>query len=199
MDALIAAGRNGVSFASSTLYTTTFPCHNCTRHIIAAGVKRVVYIEPYPKSLAKDLHSDAVTITGSTGARADKDDNRIPFEPFMGIGPRRFFDLFSLKLSSGFVVDRKSEGVKIEWDPMKNSKPRAPMSPTSYLEREELIHSTLNSVFAVKEGQDENEIRPEDQERQRVLDPGGADSQASRKLAGVEKGGTLPKQAGGQD
>jgi deoxycytidylate deaminase len=62
VDAIIAAGRTGVSFGASTLYTTTFPCHTCTRHIIAAGVKRVVYIEPYPKSLAKELHSDAIRI-----------------------------------------------------------------------------------------------------------------------------------------
>ena len=31
-----------------------FPSHNCTRRIIAAGIGRVVYIEPYPKSNAKN-------------------------------------------------------------------------------------------------------------------------------------------------
>ena len=81
MDALTAAGRTGVGFRDATLYTTTFPCHTCTRHIIAAGVKRVVYIEPYPKSLAKELHSDAIRITG----QGVKKDRKIPFEPFLGI------------------------------------------------------------------------------------------------------------------
>ncbi|MDN3612645.1 hypothetical protein QWZ16_23945 [Vibrio ostreicida] len=26
-----------------------FPCHNCAKHIVASGIKRVVYVEPYPK------------------------------------------------------------------------------------------------------------------------------------------------------
>ena len=38
---------------------TTCPCHNCTRHIIAAGLSSVTYIEPYPKSRAADPHEDA--------------------------------------------------------------------------------------------------------------------------------------------
>jgi deoxycytidylate deaminase len=47
MDALLSCGRSGVSPKGGVLYTTTFPCHNCTRHIVAAGIRRVVYIEPY--------------------------------------------------------------------------------------------------------------------------------------------------------
>lgn len=186
MDALIAAGRNGVSFRGSTLYTTTFPCHNCTRHIIAAGVSRVVYIEPYPKSLARELHSDAIVITSDR----KPDDVKIPFEPFMGIGPRRFFDLFSMKLSSGYAIDRKPGGVMVEWDARQDSKPRVPMTPTSYLEREELIHSTLNSVFATRENtqQDGNEIRLGSKERQRVLETRGADGTTGRKMARMEEG-----------
>jgi deoxycytidylate deaminase len=31
----------------------SFPCHMCARHIIATGLREVVYIEPYPKSVAK--------------------------------------------------------------------------------------------------------------------------------------------------
>ena len=48
MDALLACARISVSPVDATLFTTTFPCHNCTRHVIGAGIKRVVYIEPYP-------------------------------------------------------------------------------------------------------------------------------------------------------
>ena len=50
MDALLTCGRNGVSTVESDLFTTTFPCHNFTRHIISAGVKRVVYVKPYPRA-----------------------------------------------------------------------------------------------------------------------------------------------------
>ena len=43
------------------MYVTTFPCHNCAKHIIAAGLERVVYLEPYPKSRAKTLYDEDIT------------------------------------------------------------------------------------------------------------------------------------------
>jgi hypothetical protein len=148
-------------------------------------VKRVVYIEPYPKSLAKELHSDAIRISGKN----KNDDRLIPFEPFLGIGPRRFFDLFSLKLSSGYVVERKLDGKIAVWDQRQNSKPRVPMAPTSYLEREQLIQATLNSVFSNKREEktiDAKSTGIEGQERSGVLDTPREDSSPGRKLARME-------------
>ena len=46
MEAILACARSGRSTRRSYLYATTFPCHNCCRHIIAAGICKVVYIEP---------------------------------------------------------------------------------------------------------------------------------------------------------
>ena len=40
-----AAGRN---LDGTILYTTTFPCSQCARQIVYAGIKEVVYVEPYP-------------------------------------------------------------------------------------------------------------------------------------------------------
>jgi len=60
MDALLSAGRSGVSTVGSRLFVTTYPCHYCARHIVSAGVYEVQYIEPYPKSRAIDLHGDAI-------------------------------------------------------------------------------------------------------------------------------------------
>lgn len=51
MEAITSAARIGVSIRGATLFTTTFPCHGCAKHIVDAGIERVVYIEPYPKSL----------------------------------------------------------------------------------------------------------------------------------------------------
>jgi deoxycytidylate deaminase len=53
MCAICDAARLGRNVKGATLFCTTFPCHNCTKHILAAGIKRVVYMEPYPKSRAK--------------------------------------------------------------------------------------------------------------------------------------------------
>lgn len=68
------------------LYTTTYPCHNCARHIVAAGIKKVVYIEPFDKSLALDLHNDAIT--------KNEESSKVIFCDFEGISPRRYNKFF---------------------------------------------------------------------------------------------------------
>ena len=115
MEALLATARVGISVRGGSLYTTTYPCHNCAKHIVAAGIIKVIYVEPYPKSLAGELHKDSISI--------DKEDNdRVSFLPFLGVGPRRYFDLFSLKLSSGREVYRKDEkGFIIDFESSKKS------------------------------------------------------------------------------
>ena len=139
MNALLNCASTGISPKGGTLFTTAFPCHNCTRHIIAAGISRVVYIEPYPKSRAVDLHGDAVRLGRNEERRKDDAsgaESKIPFVPFVGIGPRRFLDLFSVDLSSGYPLERKNDGGKVSWSPARNRGPRAPLLPSSYLDRE---------------------------------------------------------------
>jgi deoxycytidylate deaminase len=87
MCAICDAARLGRGLKGSTLYVTTFPCHNCTKHILAAGIKKVVYIEPYPKSRAQELHSNEISIEHEA---ADK----VSFLPFLGISPFRYRDIF---------------------------------------------------------------------------------------------------------
>jgi len=62
MEAILSSSRKGIPLVDCTLFVTTFPCHNCTKHIIGSGIKRLVFIEPYPKSLAKELHGDAIQL-----------------------------------------------------------------------------------------------------------------------------------------
>ena len=61
MDAIISANLAGVSTVGCRMCVTTYPCHSCARHIVASGIIEVVYIEPYPKSKAIDLHDDSIT------------------------------------------------------------------------------------------------------------------------------------------
>ena len=89
MNALLDAGLRGVPVAGATLHTTTFPCHNCARHLIGAGIVRVVFIEPYTKSRAEQLHADSATITHS-----ERDPAKVAFEPFVGVAPRRYLEMF---------------------------------------------------------------------------------------------------------
>lgn len=62
MAAISDAVRHGVSTVGCELFTTTFPCHDCAKHILAAGIQRVVYVEPYPKSLVGELYPDSIQI-----------------------------------------------------------------------------------------------------------------------------------------
>ncbi|MCA9708809.1 MAG: hypothetical protein KDK70_23385 [Myxococcales bacterium] len=137
MAALLSCARSGVSPVEGTLYCTTFPCHNCAKHIVAAGITSVVYVEPYPKSKAKALHADSISLTDEDD---DEPGERVRFRAFEGIGPRRFVDLFSLSLGSGRPVRRKqrnADGARIEWTRGEGSLPRLPLDPRSYLERED--------------------------------------------------------------
>lgn len=103
MQAILSATRAGISPRNGTLYVTTFPCHNCAKHIISAGIRTVIFVEPYPKSLAERLHQDAISVVEDGSMILDK----VNVRPFLGIGPRRFLDLFSMNLSSGTVLIRK--------------------------------------------------------------------------------------------
>jgi deoxycytidylate deaminase len=93
MEAILSCARSGQSTRDATLYCTTFPCHNCAKHIIDAGICRVVYVQPYPKSKAEDLHGDAILFKGGSVKPSSDIRKAVRFEPFDGVGPRRFFDL----------------------------------------------------------------------------------------------------------
>lgn len=88
MHAILGASRvAGDRIVGGKIFVTTYPCHSCARHIVAAGISEVHYIEPYRKSLATRLHDDALTedVTSTTMVRLLQ---------FDGIAPRRFIDLF---------------------------------------------------------------------------------------------------------
>ena len=91
MAGIMDAVRRGISVRGATLYCTTFPCHMCARHIMAAGVKRVVFIEPYPKSMAKDLYRRAIRVDEGT---ADQD--AVAFDSFVGVAPRKYAEVFDM-------------------------------------------------------------------------------------------------------
>lgn len=140
MDAIISiARRGGVSLKDATLYCTTFPCHNCARHIIAAGITQVYYIEPYEKSLALDLHSDAIVFEpSSTGTNGKK----VIFSPFEGVAPKQYKNLFR-------CADRKIDGKLIDRD-LQKSKPGVPQLLDTYLDYETKVVENLKELEIVE-------------------------------------------------
>lgn len=93
MDALISAARKGISTDNCRLFVTTYPCHNCARHIVAAGIKEVQFIEPYLKSKAMELHCDSIT-QDECKSIAKKEGGMVLFKPYEGAAPRLYKKAF---------------------------------------------------------------------------------------------------------
>lgn len=136
MAAILDAGRRGVPTTGCTLYTTTYPCHDCARHIVAAGISRVVYIEPYPKSLAQELHQDAISFD-TTASRG-----KVHFTPYVGVAPRLYMKLFSM------VKRKDSEGNTVGWE----KRLRVEGSPPTYIHNEK----EASLIFGQKMTENEN-------------------------------------------
>lgn len=91
MHAIITGSQlSGDRMIGGSLYCTTYPCHNCARHIILAGIKNIYYIEPYKKSLCTILHDDAIT-------EKEEISDKVKLLLFDGVSPRRFLEFFSMK------------------------------------------------------------------------------------------------------
>ncbi|MBN1295905.1 cytidine/deoxycytidylate deaminase family protein [bacterium] len=58
-NAIIQAAVHGSSIRGGTLYCTTMPCIVCTKMIINAGIKKVVYAEGYQDDLAREMMEQA--------------------------------------------------------------------------------------------------------------------------------------------
>ena len=141
MSAICDAARLGRSVQDAVLFTTTFPCHLCAKHIVAAGIKKVIFLEPYPKSLAAHLHSDAVIIEGADRGKYSTFGG-VSFEHFDGVSPRRYRELFersSRKLSGEFqewINDVKQPIVDLKF-------------PFYLVLEKEIIQSTTDSLAEI--------------------------------------------------
>jgi cytidine deaminase len=112
MHALSQAATVGRSVKGATLYCTTFPCHGCARHIIAAGISEVVFIEPYPKSLTEQLYDGEIEMVHKPLGEGDsKPVERVRFRPFHGVAPVLYQRVFSYR-------ERKDQyGTIATWNP----------------------------------------------------------------------------------
>jgi dCMP deaminase len=58
-NAIIQAAKHGTNIDNATLYCTTMPCIICTKMIINAGIKKVIYGEGYADDLARGMIAEA--------------------------------------------------------------------------------------------------------------------------------------------
>lgn len=131
MHAIItAAQKTGDRMLGGSLFVTTYPCHSCARHIVAAGIKDVYYIEPYRKSLAVQLHGDAIS-------EKESETGKVRILPFDGIAPGRYLSLFKMRGDS-----RKKDG-KLSLNRPADALPAAAASLQSLPQLEDTIINLL--------------------------------------------------------
>ena len=58
-NAIVFASKRGVSIEGATIYVTVAPCVTCTKMLINAGIKRLVYKEHYPDELSINMLEEA--------------------------------------------------------------------------------------------------------------------------------------------
>lgn len=105
MNAITDAARFRRSTQGTTLYCTTMPCHMCSKLVIASGIKRVVYVQPYVKSLSGELFKDSIVFEG------DKEDFRVSFESLKGVTPLGFKRAFARSTKR-----KNKDGSAIKWN-----------------------------------------------------------------------------------
>jgi cytidine deaminase len=145
MAALTDAAKRGVSVNECVMFVTTFPCHLCARHIVTAGISKVIYIEPYAKSLAEELYPDSISVD------EDQDkEHHVPFVPFVGIAPRQYMDLFANN-------NRKNSDGTIVVFSAKEALPKFSQEYTVYLENEvkacRVLRQTMKKNGFAQEGE----------------------------------------------
>jgi len=66
MNAIIWAAREGIKIDGATIYVTLEPCSECSKNIIASGIKRIVYDRSYEHTnsdvVAKFIEENGVVI-----------------------------------------------------------------------------------------------------------------------------------------
>lgn len=148
MAALLDAARRGVAVRDCTMYVNTFPCHTCTKHLIAAGILKVVFLHPYTKSKAREMYKNMINL----GLFWDESSNmRIIFEPFLGVSPNRFMMAFANDKETRLEkdADGKETGRPIKWKLSENSvaKKLIARPPHSYISREwEIVYNKTPDI-----------------------------------------------------
>jgi deoxycytidylate deaminase len=138
MSAITDAARLGHSLQGSILFCTTFPCHMCAKHIIAAGIDRVIFLEPYPKSLTSDLHGDAAVIEGADRGKYQHYPS-VKFDHFCVVSPRRYREMFERHKR------KDDDGNFIEWNTDNEMRPIIDLKFPFYMRLEEEVVSSLDA------------------------------------------------------
>jgi cytidine deaminase len=97
MAALLAAARSGARLDGAALYVTAHPCRQCLRHLVCAGLRRVVYFGQRLEA-APSFHADSVSVRAEASGRME-------LIPFTGVGPGLYQSFFSRNMQE--ITERR--------------------------------------------------------------------------------------------
>jgi len=126
---ILGSQKTGSRMVNGKLFCTTYPCHNCARHIVVAGIKEVYYIEPYRKSMGIELHFDSLT-------EDENDKEKVRILMFDGVSPQRYNEVFEMR------DNRKNAKL-----PLKEAEPKYSISLQALFKLESLATRTLPEEF----------------------------------------------------
>lgn len=148
MSALLDAARRGIAVRDCTIYVNTYPCHNCTKHIIGAGIRKVVFLYPYTKSKARDMYNAMITHGFVLDEKISS--NSIIFEPFLGVSPNRFMRTFENDKETRLeTLAGKETGKPKQWQLDVNAitNKLTMRKPHTYISREwVIVHNKLPDI-----------------------------------------------------
>lgn len=62
MNAIIQCARYGIACDGATIYINTFPCWNCFKTIVNAGIKNIYYKDDYNSEFAKHVINHSIEL-----------------------------------------------------------------------------------------------------------------------------------------
>ena len=122
---IINAARSGVMTQDAVLYTTTFPCHECAKMIIGAGVAEVHYVAPYPKSLVSSIFRELIDVCPRVEIFGVREKRRFRSgsswgshhdgtnTPLWQVSDEKVINWSPL--TAGVLLRRPQDGAKLEW------------------------------------------------------------------------------------
>lgn len=140
MAAITQSARLGTRIKGARMFSTTFPCHICARHIVSSGIRDLIFIEPYEKSRTSLLFKDSISIEPDEPSA-----KKVNFRAFVGVAPRRYMDFFQPACS------RKNIDGTILRDEHIAQAPRVRRIVFTYISAEEKFVSELSKFVGTED------------------------------------------------
>jgi deoxycytidylate deaminase len=133
MWAILDAAKRGVSLQDTEMYGTTYPCHLCWKHVFTSGIKKMYYIDTYPKSRAESMYAPTHRM----------------LEKYIGVAPRKYLRFFQDRELIG--ADRAGRIESIRRD---DAQPLVRELPAeAVMAREAVVLTRLNPESPANEGE----------------------------------------------